>query len=118
MSSEEFKALKASLRTGSQPAEAALSLTEPTRKVFSEGGSEDDIEESLWKAWYSVIDVAASTPHRDQQPLVDTLLAVQQRNIGKDEAASESTVWGNKVKIWKDMPLFGAATRQAWNRGE
>lgn len=118
MASQEFKALKASLETGSKPAEAAHSLTEPTRKVFSEGASEGDIEDSLWRAWHGVIDAAAGTPHKDQQPLVDILLAVQQQNIGKDEAASECTVWGNKVKIWKEMPLFGAATRQAWNRGE
>lgn len=118
MASEEFNALKASLEAKSNPTEVAHTLTEPTRKVFSEGASEGDIEDSLWRAWHGVIEIAAGTPHEEQQPLVEILLAVQHQNIGKDEAASECMIWGNKVKIWKEMPLFGAATRQAWNRGE
>ncbi|CAG8954380.1 hypothetical protein HYFRA_00006006 [Hymenoscyphus fraxineus] len=113
MTSQEYKTLKASLEKGSSATEAAKSLTEPTKKIFSEGA---DTEDSLWKVWHDVIDVAAETSHANQQPLVEILLAVQQQNIGKDEASSERTIWGSKVKIWKDMPLLGAAAREAFNR--
>jgi len=117
MPSPEQESLTASLASKRDSRSAASNFTEPTKEAFAAGASESAIEETLSRAWYSLIDIAADTCHQSQGPLVDIVLAVQLENLAEQEGASECTVWGNKVKVWKDLPLFGPSMREAWNRG-
>jgi len=114
--SPEQESLTASLASKRESRSAASNFTEPTKEAFAAGASESAIEETLSRAWYSLIDVAADTCYQSQGPLVDIVLAVQLENLAEQEGASECTVWGNKVKVWKDLPLFGPSMREAWNR--
>ena len=117
MPSPEQESLTASLASKTEPRSAASNFTEPARKTFAAGASESAIESSLSRGWNSIIDVAADTQHESQGPLVDIVQAVQQQNLAEQEDASECTIWGEKLKVWKDMPLFGPSMREAWNRG-
>ena len=116
MTSQERQSLAASISGKTDPSSAARALIALAEKKFSTGSPESDIEGGLRPVWGSIIDVAADTEHQSQEPLVAVVRAVQQQSFSKD-GASEVTVWGEKVKIWSDLPLFGASVREAWNRG-
>lgn len=115
MTSQERHSLTASIAEKTDPSSAARALIAPAEDKFSTGSPESDIEGGLRPVWGSIIDVAADTDHQSQEPLVAVLRAVQQQNFAN--GASEVTVWGEKVKMWSDLPLFGASVRDAWNRG-
>lgn len=116
MTSQERHVLTASIASKTDPSSAARALIAPAEQKFSTGSPESDIEGGLWPVWGSIIDVAADTEHQSQEPLVAVVRAVQQQSFTKD-GASEVTVWGETVKVWSDLPLFGASVREAWNRG-
>jgi len=117
MPSPEYESLTASLASKTNPSTAAHEFTDPTRKNIAAGASESDIETCLSRAWNSVVDVAADTQHESQESLVDIVRAVQQHNSADEADAKTCTVWGEKVKLWEDMPLLGPTLREAWNRG-
>ena len=116
MSSQELHSLTASIASKTDPSSAARALTAPAEDKLSTGSPESDIEGGLRPVWESIINVAADTEHQSQEHLVAIVRAVQQQNLTKD-GASEVEVWGEKVKVWSDLPLFGASVRDAWNRG-
>ncbi|KFY21738.1 hypothetical protein V493_07159 [Pseudogymnoascus sp. VKM F-4281 (FW-2241)] len=115
MTSQERHSLTASIASKTDPSAAARALIAPAEQKFSTGSPESDIEGGLRPVWGSIVDVAADTEHQSQGPLVAVVRAVQQQDFAKD-GASEVTVWGEKVKVWSDLPLFGATVRDAWNR--
>ena len=116
MTYQERQSLTASIASKTDPSSAARALIAPAEERFSAGSLESDIEGGLRPVWESIIDVAADTEHHSQEPLVAVVRAVQQQNFAKD-GESEIIVWGEKVKVWSDLPLFGASVRDAWNRG-
>jgi hypothetical protein len=115
MPSPEHESLTASLAAKNDPSTAARDFTKPTKENLAAGASESDIETCLSRAWKSVIDVAADTQHESQEPLLDIVRAVQQTD---DADANTCTIWGEEVKLWRDMPLLGPTLREAWNRGK
>ncbi|TVY92557.1 hypothetical protein LAWI1_G001620 [Lachnellula willkommii] len=115
MPSPEQESLTASLASKQEPRSAASNFTEPARKTFAAGASESAIVRVLSRGWNSLIDIAAATHHQSQGPLIDIVQAVQQENIAEQEDTSECTIWGDKFKVWKDMPLFGPSMRETWN---
>ncbi|EPE33956.1 hypothetical protein GLAREA_06969 [Glarea lozoyensis ATCC 20868] len=117
MEAEEYGVLKNALAAKKDPGEVAIAFTKPTREAFVPGQTEQpQLEEHFSRSWKSVIEIAIDTPHEKQEPLVDILRAIQQQNVADSEEASEIEIWGDKVKVWKDMPLFGAQAREIWNR--
>jgi hypothetical protein len=119
MELEEYGVLKNALASKTPPVETAIAFTKPTREAFVPGRTEQpQLEEHFSRSWNGVIDVAIDTPHKNQEALVDILRAVQQQNVADSEEASEIEIWGDKVKVWKDMPLFGSQAREIWNRGK
>ncbi|KFY83882.1 hypothetical protein V500_09811 [Pseudogymnoascus sp. VKM F-4518 (FW-2643)] len=111
MTSQERHTLTASIASKTGPSSAARALIAPAEQKLST--PESDVEGGLRPVWGSIIDVAADTEHQSQEPLVAVVRAVQQQNFAKDGTV---TVWGGKVKVWSDLPLFGASVRDAWNR--
>ncbi|KAH8593783.1 hypothetical protein B0O99DRAFT_595895 [Bisporella sp. PMI_857] len=115
--SEEYKALKEALASKTEPSAAAHSLTKPTKQAFAQGGKDADLEEPLSQAWRSIIEVAAETPYQSQDALIKILKAVQQESLSEgDGSANKVEIWGEKVEVFKDLPLFGIAVRDAWNK--
>ncbi|OBT67492.1 hypothetical protein VE03_02967 [Pseudogymnoascus sp. 23342-1-I1] len=112
MTSQERLSLTASITAKTDPSSATRALIAPAEQKLST--PESDIEGSLRPVWGSIIDVAADTEHQSQEPLVAVVRAVQQQNFAN--GGGEVTVWGEKVKVWSDLPLFGASVRDAWNR--
>ncbi|TVY58089.1 hypothetical protein LSUE1_G009216 [Lachnellula suecica] len=115
MRSPEHLSLTTSIASKKDASTAARNFTEPTRHNFAAGATHADIETCLTRAWNTVIDVAASTPHESQGPLVDIVRAVQEQSLTHG-GENECTIWGEKMKVWNDMPLFGPTMRGAWNR--
>lgn len=73
-----------------------------------------DVEELLGQLWSSIEYLAASTSFKDaaQQKLVDFVVQLQKRpTLEKDGQVCE--VHG--MTVWKDLPMFGWAVRDAWN---
>ncbi|KAG9248255.1 hypothetical protein BJ878DRAFT_413222 [Calycina marina] len=69
----------------------------------------------LQDAWDAVVDVAANTPHASQQLLVEILCAVQGEDLST-QFPEKVIVWGERVKMFEDLPLFGPSLRTAWNQ--
>ncbi|KAH8669728.1 hypothetical protein BGZ60DRAFT_528200 [Tricladium varicosporioides] len=116
MASKRIEALKSALAVQADFVAAAHSFTEPTKQTIDDGGSEETLGEDLSSSWNAVIEVAANTQHEAQGPLVEILKAIQKQQIGIGGKRNEISVWGYQVKLWEDMPLFGATMRDAWNR--
>lgn len=112
MTSPEHHSLAASISSNAEPSTAARALTAPAEEIFSGAASEANIEGGLRRVWEAILDIAADTEHKSQQPLIAIVQAVQQQNF-----PSDVTIWGEKVRVWGDLPLFGACVRDAWNRG-
>lgn len=117
MASKQTEALKSALAAQAGFATAAHAFTEPTKQTIEGGGSEESLGEDLSSSWNAVIEVAANTEHEAQEPLVETMKAIQKQQIGSGDKTNQISVWGDQVKLWEDMPLFGATMRDAWNRG-
>ncbi|KAH6672164.1 hypothetical protein B0J14DRAFT_68293 [Halenospora varia] len=116
MASKQTEALKSALAAQASFATAAHAFTEPTKQTIEGGGSEESLGEDLSSSWNAVIEVAANTEHEAQEPLVETMKAIQKQRIGSGDKTNQISVWGDQVKLWEDMPLFGATMRDAWNR--
>lgn len=90
-------------------------FTGPTANTFHAGCEESDLESCLWRAWGALITAAAETPHEKQDGLIEVIKLVRKNDlVGGDLRTAR--VWG--FRLWKGLPVFGAAMREAWNRGE
>jgi len=118
--SKDYETLKAFIASKTEVSVVASAFIEPTRQAVSPNASEEDIEISLGSAWKNLLDVAADVPHDDQEPLVELLRHVQKQDLSAESTldARKFQIWGEQVKIFTDLPLFGAAVRDAWNRGK
>lgn len=114
MSSSAYEALKSSLLSKSDPSSTAREFTEPVMLAYSKG---EDIEGQLEIAWKSLIDLSSDIPHESQGSLVEVVKAVQRKSISTDDNDKPCKIWGEEVKLWEDLPLFGPCLREAWNRG-
>lgn len=78
---------------------------------------DDEIEKSLWKSWNELIETAATTPHSQQDPLVEFVQQLRKEQSPKKQNGESCKVWGNSVE-WKNLPLLGPAFREVWNNSE
>jgi len=116
-SSQERESLNAALDSKADPVHAAKAFTQTVSQAIAGELKETTLEDSLDAAWNSIIDVAAQLPHGSQQPLVEILCAVQKENLS-DKYPTNSVIWGEKVKVFEGLPLFGPTVRSAWNRSK
>lgn len=107
--------MKAALQSKAEPAVAATAFTKQIRQALAGDLQDSSLEDSLHLAWNSLIDVAANLSHESQGPLIDILRAVQKEDLSAKYPA-ESIIWGEKVKVFENLPLFGPSVRTAWNR--
>ena len=78
---------------------------------------DDEVEKSLWKFWNELIKTAATTPHPQQEPLVEFVQKLRKEPNPKKQNGESCKVWGNSME-WKNLPLLGPAFREAWNNSE
>ncbi len=117
MSSKQSEALTSALAGQADIASVARTITDPIKQAIDAGASEEGLEEEISTSWNVIIGIAAKTQHESQGPLVETIKAIQKQSINNGEKPDTVTLWGSQVKLWGDMPLFGASIREAWNRG-
>ena len=124
VSSARYRLLQ-SLDRAQVPA-AIPAFSAPVANVFrskadSNEESENTAEGELWKTWNTLLSVAADTPHsgeggRRQDALVDLLMGVQSQEPLTWDDGTQCTVWD--MKLWEDLPIFGASVREEFNFGE
>jgi len=115
--SPEYQALSSYLKDAHQQDQALDAFCEPIEDHFTKAQPPEDVEPLLWRAWRSITTVAAGTPHdSDQrQRLADLVTNLQYRPTLESEGKTCS-VWD--AVVWKDLPIFGAQMREAWNSGK
>lgn len=108
----ESMVLHSFTRTGEPPLQAVV---DRFVKPVSIGSLKDDqsISEYVWNTCDTIIAVAAGTAHSHQAGLVQFILKLQQQ-MPKVAETGEVLEHENGV-IWRDLPVFGWAARQAWN---
>ncbi|KYK55149.1 hypothetical protein DCS_07111 [Drechmeria coniospora] len=76
-------------------------------------GSTDAAEEFLWSFWTLLVATvkkvpATSDPDR-MQPMVSMIAHL--RSLRDDEVE----MWGQKTRVWSELPMLGPCMRDAWN---
>lgn len=71
----------------------------------------DAVEDFLYTLWDVVVKAVLTIPATDprMEHLINVIAALKARNTAEVE------IWDAKVSIWKDLPMLGAALRDAWN---
>ncbi|GIF25681.1 hypothetical protein BJ973_003960 [Actinoplanes tereljensis] len=88
--------------------EEALAAGDVDAFVAPLAGAEDP-EALLWAAWHAVTDAAAKADDQELVRLVDLVTAVQRQEL------PGVRVW--KLRVFLDLPVFGAQLREEWNGG-
>ena len=100
-----------------KPAEASISeAVASLTTAITHAASLNKLEIVLWQTWRELWSLVASTPHGSQQVLVDFVRAVQDAEDPRQENGELCDIWGEEFK-WRDLPLFGAQTREEWDEG-
>jgi hypothetical protein len=70
------------------------------------------VEDFLWSFWTLLVAVAKKIPADDprQQLLV---LTVGKLTAKRDD---EVEMWGQKTRVWSELPMLGPVMRDEWNR--
>ncbi|KAK7524953.1 uncharacterized protein IWZ02DRAFT_375007 [Phyllosticta citriasiana] len=88
----------------------ATALALPVQIAASQDDTEA-VEAALHKLWKLVLDAAEQTAPDQQAYLLDVIKNLKNT---KDDGKC-CTVWGQQ-QSWTDLPLFGPAMREKWNR--
>ena len=90
----------------------------PVRTAFvHEQVPQSAIEAMLWTAWQPVILAAGASCGTTQDRLVDLLTGIRDQGVlTRDQGRQECVVWGG-LKVFADLPLFGAQMREVWDIG-
>ena len=115
--SPEYQAISTYLDNGSPQDKAIDTFCEPIEDHFMKTQNPEDIEPLLWRAWQSITTIAAETPHESEQKrqkLSDLVIKIQARPVLESNGTT-CNVWD--AAVWKDLPVFGAQVREAWNSG-
>jgi len=107
-----YMALKYLLEKQEALSEAVNDFTSPVNDAAQ--SDDDAMEKSLWKSWNELIETAATTPHPQQEPLVEFVEKLREELSPKKANGESCKIWGNTVE-WKNLPLLGPALREAWN---
>ncbi|KJZ78477.1 hypothetical protein HIM_01868 [Hirsutella minnesotensis 3608] len=74
-------------------------------------GNTEAIEDFLWTLWVCLIGAVKKVPADDprQQLLVDSVARL------KAKRDDDVELWGQKTKVWSELPMLGPCMRDAWN---
>lgn len=70
-----------------------------------------DAEDWLWCFWTILVGVAKKIPADDER---QQLLALTIAKL-KSKRDEEVEMWGQKTRVWSELPMLGPAMRDAWN---
>src|ERR1700733_7481929 len=113
------------LVSGYLPATAAATVddtvarfTAPVCAAFErEQAAEQTIAGILWAAWEPVILAAGASSGTAQDRLVDLLTGVKGQGVlTRGQGRQECVIWGG-LRVFADLPCFGAQMREAWDIG-
>lgn len=113
--SHEYRAITTHISSKPQPLGAAIdAFCEPAEDKFMTTKSASEVEAQLWHSWKAVIAAATQTSHDSagRQKLADFVLELPNRPALQHDGRV-CKVWD--AVVWKDLPVFGPAMREAWN---
>ncbi|KAJ8082469.1 hypothetical protein PM082_008324 [Marasmius tenuissimus] len=104
--------------------EAAVSkLTQPTLDAISRtthGGSDggdDKVEDTLWGLWSAFVRAARETPEEKVHDRLitglQTIKSLPPALVQKNGDKEQYSIWD--LRVWDDLPVFGAELREEWN---
>ncbi|GAB0135776.1 hypothetical protein EsDP_00004101 [Epichloe bromicola] len=70
-----------------------------------------DAEDWLWSFWTILVGVAKKIPADDERQQL-LALTVAKLKTKRDE---EVEMWGQKTRVWGELPMLGPVMRDAWN---
>lgn len=96
--------------------EAIARFVAPVRSAFvHDRASESVIDGMLWAAWEPVLLAAGTASAATQDRLVDLLAGIKSQGVlTRDRGQQECVIWGG-LKVFTDLPCFGAQMREAWD---
>ena len=109
----EFMALN---EPSTSPSSLIVKITSAVNTAIDTGESSNKIEGLLWRTWNAIIATASATPPEEQEKLAGLMKALRQQPVLKNKEGQDVKIWDQKV--WPDLPVFGAAAREAFNAGE
>jgi Protein of unknown function (DUF3632) len=96
--------------------EAIARFVAPVRSAFlHDQASESAIDAMLWAAWEPVLLAAGTASATTQDRLVDLLTGIKNQGVlTREQGRRECVIWGG-LKVFTDLPCFGAQMREAWD---
>lgn len=98
--------------------EAIARFVAPVRSAFvRDQAPESVIEGMLWAAWEPVLVAVGTASAARQDRLVDLLAGIRSQGVlTRGQGRQECVIWGG-LKVFTDLPCFGAQLREAWDMG-
>lgn len=109
----EFIALN---EPSANPKSLIAKITDEVNHAVVQKEPSEKIEGLLWRTWNAVIATASKTAPEEQQNLVDVVKGLSTQPVLKGEDGQEVKIWD--MTLWVDLPVFGAAIREAFNVGK
>ncbi|RDA82996.1 hypothetical protein CP532_2419 [Ophiocordyceps camponoti-leonardi (nom. inval.)] len=110
--SHEAAILRSLSATVNEPETTASSAAESLDKLYPASGDDvGAVEDFLWSLWSLLVGTVKKIPADDgrQKLLVDVVAGLRQR---RDQ---EVELWGQKTRVWTELPMLGPCMRDAWN---
>ncbi|RDA93915.1 hypothetical protein CP533_4507 [Ophiocordyceps camponoti-saundersi (nom. inval.)] len=111
-SSHEAAILRCLSATVNEPETTADSAAESLDKLYpADGDDVGAVEDFLWSLWSLLVGTVKKIPAEDgrQKLLVDVVASLRLR---RDQ---EVELWGQKTRVWTELPMLGPCMRDAWN---
>ncbi|PFH59561.1 hypothetical protein XA68_12193 [Ophiocordyceps unilateralis] len=111
LSSHEAGILRVLSATINDGEPKASSAAETLDELYPAGDDVGAIEDYLWSLWSLLVGAVKKIPAQDkrQQLIVDVIARL------RDSRDQEVELWGQKTKVWSELPMLGPCMRDAWN---
>ncbi|PHH74198.1 hypothetical protein CDD80_3246 [Ophiocordyceps camponoti-rufipedis] len=90
---------------------SARSAADALDKLYPAGQDVGVVEDFLWSLWSLLVGTVKKIPAHDarQKLLVDIVARL------RDSRDDEVELWGQKTRVWSELPMLGPCMRDAWN---
>lgn len=115
--SQQYAALREHLLRQNNSKDALDKFCLPAEEAYLSRGDAKEVEDVLATSWRAIIAIAATTPLEEtaQQSIVGFVLNLRSR---PDLQKGGQICKVEGMMVWRELPTFGWAMRDAWNCGK